>query len=119
MPDELQFLEPSKERESDAVLRRELLHTLLLLTTTREGREIMRQRKVYPIIREMHLAESNEECDAVAHDLVQMLIRDESQHVEPETRIVHEAIVEEKQVQVEQDDPEFDAKEWEEFSGII
>ena len=75
--DELQLLEPTKTREPDAFLRTQLLETLLLLATTRHGRQLMRRRKVYPIVRHMHLAETDEQCDETARRLVDMLMRDE------------------------------------------
>ncbi len=78
MPEELQLLEDAKQRESDPCLRRQLLESLLLLTTTRVGREYMRKIKVYPIIREMHLVETDASCDETTHELVQMLMREES-----------------------------------------
>ncbi|PLN75316.1 DNA-binding protein HGH1, partial [Aspergillus taichungensis] len=54
LPD-LQLLPPDKQRDSDTKIIVTHLDTLLLLTTTREGREKMRAVQVYPIIRECHL----------------------------------------------------------------
>lgn len=75
--DDLQLLEPTKTREPDSFLRAQLLETLLLLASTRHGRELMRRRKIYPIVRNMHLAETDEQCDETARRLVDMLMRDE------------------------------------------
>jgi hypothetical protein len=55
-----------------------LLEALVLLTSTRSGREIMRQRKVYPVIRNLHLSETSEDVHEIAERVVQMLMRDES-----------------------------------------
>lgn len=77
MPLELQYLEDSKIREQDAYLRLQLLESLIALSTTREGREYLRSVKVYPIIREMHLAETDDQCAAAAENVVQLLMRDE------------------------------------------
>ncbi len=48
-----------------------------MLATTREGREIMRTRKVYPIIREAHLVELDEGVQAAMERLVDSFMRDE------------------------------------------
>ena len=79
LPDALQFLEETKLRESDPELRKNLLEILLLWASTKAGRDYMRMRKVYPIVREMHLNETDKQCDTAAHELVQMLMRDETQ----------------------------------------
>ncbi|OSS54793.1 hypothetical protein B5807_00233 [Epicoccum nigrum] len=77
MLDELQLLEPDKERESDNEIVKSHLETLLLLTTTREGREVLRKVKVYPIVRECHLHIEDEEVRDACDRLVQILMRDE------------------------------------------
>jgi hypothetical protein len=79
MPDELQLLSDDKEREKDKYLRRQLLDSLLALTATRPVREQMRQRKVYPILREAHLNETDPGCEETIQELVQMLMREEEQ----------------------------------------
>ncbi|KAI8802565.1 hypothetical protein BJ742DRAFT_536913 [Cladochytrium replicatum] len=77
MPDELQLLEDDKTREPDIKIRRILLETLLLLATTRHGRDVMRRRKVYPIMKTLHLAERDEVVLAHIENLVNLLMRDE------------------------------------------
>ncbi|CAG8632213.1 1662_t:CDS:2 [Cetraspora pellucida] len=77
MPEDIQFLPSDKKRESDAHLRQTLLESLVLLTTTRQGRMILRQKKVYPVIRQMHLVEQDENVSIVAEQIVNMLMRDE------------------------------------------
>ena len=79
MPSELQFLEETKKRERDPYLRSQLLEALILIGSTRHGRDYMRSKKVYPIIREMHLAEADEQVAVTADTLVQLLMRDEEQ----------------------------------------
>lgn len=76
LPD-LQLLGPEKTREGDHELLITYLDTLLLLTTTREGRELMRTVKVYPIIRECHLHVDDEDVRDACDRLVQVLLRDE------------------------------------------
>lgn len=76
LPD-LQLLPPDKKRDSDSSIIVTHLETLLLLTTTREGRDRMREVKVYPIIRECHLHVDNEDVREACDRLVQVLLRDE------------------------------------------
>ena len=51
MLDDLQYLPPDKERETDADIRKMLLEALFRLCATRPAREILRKVKVYPILR--------------------------------------------------------------------
>jgi len=77
MPDDIQLLSPDKKREPDPHLRKTLLETLVLLTTTKQGRDILRQNKVYPVIRQMHLMENDENVGEIIEKLVNMLMRDD------------------------------------------
>ncbi|KAF2271781.1 DNA-binding protein-like protein HGH1 [Westerdykella ornata] len=77
MLDECQLLEPDKERERDVEIMKTHLETLLLLSTTREGREVLRRVKVYPIIRECHLQVEDEGVREACDRLVQVLMRKE------------------------------------------
>lgn len=77
MLDELQLLEPDKEREQDLEIMKAHLETLLLLSTTKEGREVMRKVKVYPIIRECHMHVDNEEVQEACDRVVQVIMRKE------------------------------------------
>ncbi|KAI5305321.1 hypothetical protein KEM56_004733 [Ascosphaera pollenicola] len=76
LPD-LQLLPPDKARDSDPEILVTHLETLLLLTTTREGRDHMREIKVYPLIRECHLHVEDDNVREVCDRLVQILMRDE------------------------------------------
>ncbi|KAJ5116512.1 hypothetical protein N7456_000860 [Penicillium angulare] len=76
LPD-LQLLPPDKKRDSDPTILTTHIETLLLLTTTREGREKMRAVAVYPFIRECHLNVEDEEVREACDRLVQVLMRDE------------------------------------------
>lgn len=77
LPD-LQLLPPDKERDKDADNIVTHLETLLLLTTTRQGRERLRKVGVYPIVREVHLHVGDEAVREAAERLVQVLMRDET-----------------------------------------
>lgn len=77
MLSELQLLPPDKTREPDAEIVKTHVETLMLLTTTREGRDLMRDVKVYPIIRETHLQVEDDGVREACERLVQVLMRDE------------------------------------------
>ncbi|KAF4636977.1 hypothetical protein G7Y89_g1110 [Cudoniella acicularis] len=76
LPD-LQLLPPDKKRDPDPTIIQTHVETLMLLTTTREGRDKMREVKVYPIIRETHLRVEHDELREVCERFVQVLMRDE------------------------------------------
>ncbi|RLN87945.1 hypothetical protein BBJ28_00006978 [Nothophytophthora sp. Chile5] len=66
-----------KKREQDRQVRLAAVDCLLLLCTTRNGRKDLRRKKVYPIIRNAHLVEPDEEIGDQIYKLVDFLIRDE------------------------------------------
>ncbi|KAJ5667917.1 uncharacterized protein N7477_006487 [Penicillium maclennaniae] len=76
LPD-LQLLPPDKKRDSDLTIITTHLETLLLLTTTREGRDKMRAVQVYPVIRECHLNVEDDDVRESCDRLVQVIMRDE------------------------------------------
>lgn len=76
LPD-LQLLPPDKQRDPDPKIVQSHVETLLLLTSSREGRDLMREVKVYPIIRETHLRVNDEGVQEACERLVQVLMRDE------------------------------------------
>jgi hypothetical protein len=76
---ELQLLPPDKQRDSDPNIVQIHVETLTLLTTTREGRELLRSISVYPIIRETHLRVDDEGVREACERLVQVLMRDEAE----------------------------------------
>lgn len=83
LPD-LQLLPPEKQRDCDNSIITTHLETLLLLTTTREGRDKMREIKVYPIIRECHLQVDDEGVRETCDRLVQVLMRSEEGEENPD-----------------------------------
>ncbi|KAI6382411.1 hypothetical protein MCOR25_000707 [Pyricularia grisea] len=83
LPD-LQLLPPGKKREPDSNIIQTHLETLSLLTTTRKGRDLMREVKVYPIIRETHLRVNDEEVREACDRLVQVLMREEGEDADEE-----------------------------------
>jgi hypothetical protein len=76
LPD-LQLLPPDKKRDPDPTIIQTHVETLTLLTTTRKGRDVLREIKVYPVIRETHLRVENEDVREACDRLVQVLMRDE------------------------------------------
>jgi hypothetical protein len=77
MLDELQLLEPDKEREKDLEIMKVHIETLLLLSTTKESREVLRRVKVYPIIRECHLHVDDDDVREACDRVVQIIQRKE------------------------------------------
>lgn len=76
LPD-LQLLPPDKQRDPDANIIQTHLETLMLLSTTREARDYMREIQVYPIIRETHLKVHDDGVKDACERLVNLLMRDE------------------------------------------
>ncbi|CAJ1052037.1 protein HGH1 homolog [Xyrichtys novacula] len=77
LPVDLQYLPEDKEREEDPDIRKMLVETLLLLTATKTGRKMLKEKSVYPIIREFHRWEKDVHVGAACEKLVQVLIGDE------------------------------------------
>ena len=78
LPD-LQLLPPDKERDSVPEIIQMHVETLTLLTTTRPARDLMREVKVYPLIRETHLKVNHEGVKEACERLVQVLMADEGE----------------------------------------
>ncbi|XP_018541940.1 protein HGH1 homolog [Lates calcarifer] len=77
LPVDLQYLPEDKKREDDPDIRKMLLETLLLLTATKAGRQTLKDKNVYPIMREFHRWEKDVHVTAACEKLVQVLIGDE------------------------------------------
>uniref|UniRef100_A0A669F7D0 Protein HGH1 homolog n=1 Tax=Oreochromis niloticus TaxID=8128 RepID=A0A669F7D0_ORENI len=77
LPVDLQYLPEDKKREEDPDIRKMLLETLLLLTATKAGRQTLKEKNVYPIMREFHRWEKDAHVTAACEKLVQVLIGDE------------------------------------------
>lgn len=87
MLEDLQLLPPDKKREPDPRIVETHIETLMLLTTTREGRDRLREVKVYPIVRETHLRVEDEEVREACERLVQVLMRDEEGEGDEKERV--------------------------------
>ncbi|KAI4884241.1 hypothetical protein NFI96_001383 [Prochilodus magdalenae] len=77
LPVDLQYLPEDKTREEDPDIRKMLIEALLLLTATKKGRQIMKEKNVYPIMREFHKWEKEPQVISACEKLVQVLIGDE------------------------------------------
>nr|XP_056710565.1 protein HGH1 homolog [Euleptes europaea] len=77
LPVDLQYLPPEKQREPDPDIRKMLLEAILLLTATKPGRQVVRQRGTYFILRELHKWEVDPGVRTACEKLIQVLIGDE------------------------------------------
>ncbi|KAG7726696.1 hypothetical protein KL948_004678 [Ogataea haglerorum] len=77
LPEELQLLGPDKKTEPLKELLVAHLESVLLLCVTKEGREHLRGKSVYPLIRELHKVAKDEKVEELCDKVVQMLMRDE------------------------------------------
>ncbi|OBA28902.1 hypothetical protein HANVADRAFT_51328 [Hanseniaspora valbyensis NRRL Y-1626] len=79
LPDELQFLEEDKKREPEHKIILVYLESILLLCTLKQCRDYLREKSVYPLIRELHkrLGLENNDIEETCNRVVNMLMRDE------------------------------------------
>ncbi|EGN95120.1 hypothetical protein SERLA73DRAFT_77131 [Serpula lacrymans var. lacrymans S7.3] len=82
LPSALQFLPSTKTREPDNVLRLTHVETLLLLCTTRWGREYLRANGVYEVVRGAHANETVDKVSEHIERLVMLLKGDEKAEIE-------------------------------------
>lgn len=75
LPVDLQYLGADKTRERDPDLRKMLIETLIQLCTTKFGREYLRSKNTYVILRELHKWEKSENVMVVLEHLVNIIIR--------------------------------------------
>ena len=59
------------------MLRTLLLESLILLTSTRFGRDYLREKQVYRVVQRLHIQETDEDIKELCVTIVDMLIRDE------------------------------------------
>lgn len=99
LPDELQFLPDDKTRDPVPEIICVHLESLLLLCTTRVGREFLRSKSVYPLIRELHKNINNEDIGELCNRLVNMLMRGE-----PEESHIEDMVAKSADIDAESDD---------------
>ncbi|KAI9344259.1 hypothetical protein BDR26DRAFT_857492 [Obelidium mucronatum] len=86
LPEDLQLLEPTKQREPIAHFRLILVETLLLLSAGRPGRLHLREMKVYYVVRALHGGEKDEEVIDRIERLVSHVMAEEDAVEEPKKR---------------------------------
>jgi uncharacterized protein DUF384/uncharacterized protein DUF383 len=101
LPDALQFLPHTKQREPDAVFRLTHIETLLLLCTTLWGRDYLRTHGVYEVIRALHEQETNDAVSEHVERLVNLLKRAEGPEMTQDPQVE----------EVEEDDPDLRIEE--------
>ncbi|XP_027713591.1 protein HGH1 homolog [Vombatus ursinus] len=77
LPVDLQYLPPDKEREPDPDIRRMLIETIMLLTATAPGRQLVKDQGAYLVLRELHSWERDPNVRLACEKLIQVLIGDE------------------------------------------
>lgn len=77
LPEDLQYLPPTKEREQDADIRIMILEILMMLVSRKKNREFVKEKNAYVIIRELHSWEKDEKTLSIVEKLVHFLISDE------------------------------------------
>ncbi|CDR40713.1 CYFA0S05e03598g1_1 [Cyberlindnera fabianii] len=109
LPDELQLLPEDKVRDPNPEIICVHLESLLLLCTTRQVRDYLRSKSVYPLVRELHKNVEHEAVQDMCDKLVQMLKRDEGVE-QVEEIITKEAIgdASDDEVMKEEDDSDED-----------
>lgn len=79
LPDELQFLDEDRKIEPLRDIISVHLESVLLLCATRKGREFLRSKSVYPVVRELHKESKDDKVSELCDRLVQMLMRNEGE----------------------------------------
>lgn len=79
LPEECQFLGPEKEREKDSNTRLMLVETLCLLCSTRKGRDTLRGKGAYDVVKVAHRLEADDDVRIAMERLVNLLMRDEGE----------------------------------------
>lgn len=77
LPEECQLLPPTKKREPQADILGTHLESLLLLTSTKQGRGELRAKGVYAVVRELHAEVEDEGAREGCDRFVQVLMREE------------------------------------------
>ncbi|XP_066594572.1 protein HGH1 homolog [Prorops nasuta] len=79
LPINLQYLPENKQRETDPDIRIMLLEALMQLCATKKGREYLRSKNAYIILRELHKAEKDKNVLLECEKVVDILIKKEEE----------------------------------------
>lgn len=77
LPDDLQYLDEDKTREPDPEIRKMIIEAVNKLCCRKVGRDIVKKKRTYVIMREFHKWEENESVIEACENLVSILIGDE------------------------------------------
>ncbi|CAR21506.1 Protein HGH1 [Lachancea thermotolerans] len=77
LPEELQLLPEDKQRDPIPEIICVHLESILLLCTTKKGREYLRSKSVYPLVRELEKNVENNDISELCDRIVNMLMRGE------------------------------------------
>ncbi|XP_074604647.1 protein HGH1 homolog [Brevipalpus obovatus] len=80
LPLDLQYLPEGTEIEKNQEIRNNILKCLLLCCNTRLGREKLRENGTYLVLRELHKTESIRPLQKRIEDIVDILIKEESEY---------------------------------------
>lgn len=90
MPEECQLLPPDKTRDPDKHILITHLESLLLLSSTRAGRETLRKTGVYPIVRETHMHADDDDVEEACDRIVQVIMPEQDFAEDKTFEEVHE-----------------------------
>lgn len=79
--------------EPDSAIREMIVESLIALGTTFEGRAILREKEVYPIIREVHKHETEDVLRGGMEIVVEYIIRDEDHENVRPTKMIKKVVV--------------------------
>jgi len=79
LPVDLQYLGPDQKIEEDPDIKKMLLESLLQLCATKPGREVLREKNAYVILRQLHLVEKDREVLLATENIVDILIKKEEE----------------------------------------
>ena len=79
LPLDLQYLDEDKKMEEDPDLRKMILEAINQLCATKSGREIIRSKSSYFILKELHKIEKDKHVKLACENLVDILIKKEEE----------------------------------------
>jgi hypothetical protein len=82
MDERLKTPSPSQKLEEDIECKKLIVDILTLLTATRFGRDLLKTKKAYPIVREFDRLENNEVISSKLYELVHVLLLDDPEDEE-------------------------------------
>lgn len=103
LPEELQLLPDTKKRETESSILVTYIECLLLLSSTKEIRQYLRDKSVYTIIKILHANTDQEDVAEACDRLVQVLMRDDDPDIKDPENIAGGDKVDEEEEEDEDD----------------